>query len=61
MKGLTTREQETIRKCASEIYSYKCMLSIAYYSISEKAQDEITRKLLAEVYTNERSDAEDWL
>jgi VIT1/CCC1 family predicted Fe2+/Mn2+ transporter len=60
MKGLTTREQETIRKYASEIYSYKCMLSIAYYSISEKAQDEITRKLLAEVYTNERSDAEDW-
>jgi hypothetical protein len=47
MKGLTTREQETIRNYASEIYSYKCMLSIAYYSISEKAQDEITRKLLA--------------
>jgi VIT1/CCC1 family predicted Fe2+/Mn2+ transporter len=60
MIKLTTHEKEALLSNASEIYTYKCMLSIAYKYLSSRAVDEITKKLLSEISVNEVNDADDW-
>jgi len=60
MNKLTIQEREALLKNASEIFSYKGMLSIAYMNLASKAGDEITKNLLSEMGTNEANDAEDW-
>jgi len=60
MGGLSDHEKEAIQESASEIYTYKCMQSIAYHSLSLKADDDITKDLLTEVYENEINDIENW-
>jgi VIT1/CCC1 family predicted Fe2+/Mn2+ transporter len=60
MIKLTTQERKALLSYASEIYTYKCMLSIAYKHLSSQASDEITENLLYELNTNEKHDADDW-
>lgn len=60
MNKIAIHEREAIMKDASDIFSYKCMLSIAFNNISAKLSDEITKKILSEISTNEENDAGDW-
>jgi len=54
-------QQKDLSRYAAEIYTYKCMLSIAYQYLSSKAQDEISENLLSEISTNEKNDAYHWI
>jgi VIT1/CCC1 family predicted Fe2+/Mn2+ transporter len=60
MIKLTNHERDALLRSASEIYTYKWLLSIAYQALSSQASDEITENLLTEMHTNEGNDAEDW-
>ena len=60
MGGLTSKETGALKQYASEIYTYKRMLTSIYYFLSLKAEEKITQHLLNEVYRNEISDAEHW-
>ena len=60
MIELTTEERQALLNDASEIFTYKCMLSIAYMYLSNRASDEITKDLLSEMSVNEVKDANDW-
>jgi len=60
MNILTILERENLFRNVSEIYKFKCMLSIAYKYLSSKAIDKITKTLLSEISRNEAYDADDW-
>jgi len=57
MSKLTNHEREALLRSASEIYTNKWLLSIAYKALSNQASDEITENLLTVMHTNEVNDA----
>ena len=61
MNKLTVQEGQAFQKNASDIYNYKCMLSIAYGTLASRAEDKITQDLLTQISKNEMNDADDWI
>ena len=60
MISLTIQGRQALLSNASDIYTYKCMLSIAYKYLTSQAGDEITKDLLLEMSLNEVMDADIW-
>jgi VIT1/CCC1 family predicted Fe2+/Mn2+ transporter/rubrerythrin len=60
MADLTDRERKVLIETAEEIHAYKIMQAKGYEKLIKKVTDERTRQLLAEISTNELSDAEFW-
>ncbi len=60
MNKLTDQERQALQKNMADIYTYKCMLSLAYKSLASSATDEITKNLLSEISKNEVNDTDDW-
>jgi VIT1/CCC1 family predicted Fe2+/Mn2+ transporter len=60
MAKLTAKERKVLLESAKKIYDYKLMQSNGYKRLIKKAADDRTKQLLAEISTNELSDAESW-
>jgi VIT1/CCC1 family predicted Fe2+/Mn2+ transporter len=60
MYTLSKREKEYLFDNGREIYTYKCMLSLAYELLAGKASDENTRQLLLTISLKEKNDADHW-
>jgi rubrerythrin len=60
MADLTDREIKALLDAAKKIRTYKLMQAKGYERLIKKAPNEKTRQLLAEIRTNELSDAESW-
>jgi len=60
MAKLTAKERKTLLDAAKKIRTYKLMQSNGYKRLTNKATDERTKQLLAEISANELSDAESW-
>jgi len=60
MAKLTAKERKVLLESAKKIRTYKLMQSMGYQRLIKKAFDERIKKLLAEISTNELSDAESW-
>ena len=61
MVNLKDRERKSLLKAAKKIHAYKIMQAKGYERLIKKATDERTRQLLADISTDELSDAESWL
>jgi VIT1/CCC1 family predicted Fe2+/Mn2+ transporter len=60
MAKLTTKEKKVLLESAKKIFTYKLMQSKGYKRLIKKTVDDQTKYLLAEISSNELSDAESW-
>jgi len=57
---LTGRERKTLLEAAKKIRTYKLMQAKGYERLANKARDERTKRLLAEISADESKDCEYW-
>jgi len=57
---LTAKERKALLDAVKKVRIYKLMQSMGYQRLIKRAVDERTKQLLAEISTNELSDAESW-
>ena len=60
MAQLTDRERKSLLGAARKIHTYKLMQAKGYEKLARKAKDERTKRLLAEISSDEVKDSEYW-
>ena len=60
MAELTDRERKTLLEAANKIHTYKLMQAKGYEKLARKAKDDRTKRLLAEISSDEVKDSEYW-